>query len=550
MAKHRAGSAAFRWLWSAVGVFAGAALVAGLLAVLRDSPSDDSGGIGGSACDARPLKVVTATSFAPVLDAVAPVLDHGDNCVRLDITTSDGRAAVRRVAEVNADVWIPDDSSWSGSAGTLSLAQAPTAGAGTVVATSPLYMVADHTTGERLQKAGNDWRGLANLVDKPNGVRLTLRDPASSGDGMVAAGALAEAVWLDKDMDASALWLANALKKTRTVTDGTPALPTRTGEVGIVPEYALLPALSASGAKLTAVPGADHTAMLRYTWYPLGSAARSKTRAAGLDRLLRELTGPAAAAYLRTANLRTPAGVQPPSGGSGGGGLPAPTAKPLDVLGAHHVDHVFATWYPEDRKTNLLVVVDVSGSMSQPAGGSKSSRIDLVRQGCRSIGTLLPNESRMGLWEFGSQLDGTKDYRSLTGIAPLDAGHRKALTGAINKLAAQETGTGLYDTILAAYASARDAYRAGVPNQVLVFTDGRNEADKNSMSAAQLATELKAAADPQRPILLSVVTFGTAADAKVVNDAVAPVQGYVDNLTTANQVAAVFIHVAAGGLHH
>jgi hypothetical protein len=35
-----------------------------------------------------------------------------------------------------------------------------------------------------------------------------------------------------------------------------------------------------------------------------------------------------------------------------------------------------------------------------------------------------------------------------------------------------------------------------------------------------------------------------------VNGAVASVQGYVDNLTTADEVAAVFIHVAAGGLHH
>jgi von Willebrand factor type A domain len=192
----------------------------------------------------------------------------------------------------------------------------------------------------------------------------------------------------------------------------------------------------------------------------------------------------------------------------------------------------------------------VSGSMNRPAVGSKSSRIDLVRQGCQSISTLLPNDSRMGLWEFGSKLNGNKDYRSLMDIAQLDGAHRKALAGAVNKLAAQETGTGLYDTILAAYTSARDAYRVGVPNQVLIFTDGKNEADTNSLSAAQLASDLKSAADPERPILLSVVTFGTAADAKVVNDAVAPVQGYVDNLTTANEVAAVFIHVAAGGLHH
>ena len=39
-------------------------------------------------------------------------------------------------------------------------------------------------------------------------------------------------------------------------------------------------------------------------------------------------------------------------------------------------------------------------------------------------------------------------------------------------------------------------------------------------------------------------------DAKVINDAVEPVGGYVDNLSTATEVAAVFIHVAAGGLHH
>jgi len=36
------------------------------------------------------------------------------------------------------------------------------------------------------------------------------------------------------------------------------------------------------------------------------------------------------------------------------------------VLAAHHVDHVFAAWYPADRRTSLLIVVDVSGSMDAP----------------------------------------------------------------------------------------------------------------------------------------------------------------------------------------
>jgi hypothetical protein len=545
MAKHRAGPINPRWVVPAVGIAGLTGLVlAGALVLQRDAPSnsaDDS-----APCD-RPVRVVTATSFAPVLAAMTPVLDQADDCVRLEVTTADGGAAVKRAAAVNADVWLPDDGSWAGSAGSLGLVGAPAAKSGTVVAASPFYMVADRATGTRLRKAGASWSGLAGLVDGGKDVRLVVRDPAGSGDGLVAAGAVAEAVWLDKDMDASALWLAHAQKKTRTVTDAGPALPTRAGEVGVVPEYALLPYLTASGGNLDILPGTDHTAMLRYTWLPLTAAVADPERAAALDRLYRELTGPAAGAYLRTANLRTPAAAQ---GTSTGGALPQPQAKPFGLLQPHHVDHVFATWYAGDRRTNLLVVVDVSGSMGAPTGGSNVSRIELVRQGCRSLSALLPDDSRMGLWEFGSKLDGERDYHPLLGITALGRGHRQVLAGAIDKLAAKQTGTGLYDTILAAYRSARDAYRPGVPNQVLIFTDGRNESDPNSLTAAQLAGQLGKTIDPKRPVQLSLVTFGTAADAKVVEKVLAPVQGYVDVLTTADEVAAVFIHVAAGGLHH
>jgi hypothetical protein len=546
MAKHRAGSLNRRWVVTAVGI-AGltVSVLAAALAWQHDAPSGPADGAVRGPCD-RPVRVVTATSFAPVLAAITPVLDQADDCVRVEVTTADGRAAAKRATEVNADVWIPDDGSWAGSAAALDLVGPPAAGAGTVLAASPLYLVADTATGARLRRAGASWSGLARLVEHSKDIRLVVRDPAGSGDGLVAAGAAAEAVWLDKDMDASALWLANARKKTRTVTDGGPALPARPGEVGIVPEYALLPQLAASGRHLAVLPGTDHTAMLRYTWLPLTAAVADPERVAALDRLRRELTGPAAGAYLRTANLRSPAA----QGTSGDGGLPPPVAKPFELLQPHHIDHVFATWYTGDRQTNLLVAVDVSGSMATPTAGSGAARIELVRQGCRSLAALLPDDSRMGLWEFGSKLDGERDYHQLLGITALEQGHRRALAGAIDKLAAKKTGTGLYDTILAAYTSARDAYRPGVPNQVLIFTDGHNEADPNSLTAAQLAARLGKTVDSRRPVLLSVVTFGTAADAKAVERAVAPARGYVDVLTTADEVAAVFIHVAAGGLHH
>jgi hypothetical protein len=542
MGKHNAGTR-HRWLLPTAGVLGVTGLVvAAALALLDDSPSGPAGAEARSVCD-RSVRVVTASSFAPALAAAATKLERDDDCVRLQITTADGRAAARSVTQNAADVWIPDDGSWVGSAGALPLAQAPAAHAGTVLATSPFYMVADRATGDRVTKAGGGWLDLANLVDQ-GGLRFAVRDPVGSGDGMVAAGAVAEAVWLDQDMDASALWLARAQRVTRIVTDGA-ALPAGPGEVGVVPEYALLPSRVLE-TDLALLPGTDHTAMLRYTWLPLAPSVANPTRAAALERLHRELTGPDAAAYLRAAGLRTPGATQAP----GGVDMPAVTAKPFELLGPHHVDHVFATWYSGDRRTNLLVVVDVSGSMNEPTPGSRASRIELVRQGSRSLGGLLPDDARMGLWEFGSEIDGARDHRQLLPMAALDAGHRKALTGAVDKLAARKTGTGLYDTILAAYTSARDAHRPGVPNQVLVFTDGRNESDKNTITAAQLADGLKKAADPKRPVLLSVVTFGQEKDAKVVEGALAPVDGYVDVLRDADEVAAVFIHVAAGGLHH
>ncbi len=545
MARHRAHPAP-RWMIPAV-------VVLGLTALLLASTLIDRGRRDGGAapnqspCD-RTVRVVTAASFAPVLTALAPTLENDIDCVRLKVEVADGRAAAAQVAQAQADVWIPDDASWAGSASAAALAQEPTAGAGTVLATSPIYMVTDQATGDRLRKAGGSWLALADMLAKPTGVRLVIRDPGSSGDGMVAAGTVAEAVWIDQDMDASALWLAQAQKVTRTVTGADPALPAKPGEVGLVAEYALLPALRQSAVTATVLASSDYTATLRYTWLPTAAAVADPARAAALERLRQELTGPGATAALNGARLRAPEATMPP--GEGGSRLPKLVAKPLRVLKPHHVDHVFATWYVGDRRTNLLVVVDVSGSMAQRAPGSKTPLIELVRQGCRSLGRLLPADAQLGLWKFGVGLDGKRDHRELLPTAPLDPRQRQALSTAVGDLRSQKTGTGLYDTILAAYTSARDSHRPGVSNQVLVFTDGRNEDDPNSITATQLAAQLAAARDPGRPVQLSVVAFGQRPEAKILEDAVKPVEGYVDAVATADEVAAVFIHVAAGGLHH
>ena len=63
--------------------------------------------------------------------------------MRLDVAVADGRTAAGRLAEPAADVWIPDDAGWAGNPGPARLAATPAAGAGTVLAESPFYLVTD-----------------------------------------------------------------------------------------------------------------------------------------------------------------------------------------------------------------------------------------------------------------------------------------------------------------------------------------------------------------------------------------------------------------------
>ena len=567
MGRHRSGQPAAQWagerrsgrsharrdprtaLWvglAVLGVVATASTAVAVAARQSAEPTPPVAAAGG--CD-RVLRVVTAESFAPVLRQVGRSLAEGPDCVGLDAVVVDGREAATRVAEREADLWIPDDGSWAGVArpGLLPDEDGP-GGAGTVLATSPIYQVVpDAATAAKLASAGNTWLGLAELVaDRSSGVRLAVRDPNGSGDGMVAAGSLGEAVWLEHGMDASSAALSAALPSTRTVRGAGPALPDRAGEVGLVPEYALLPAL-ARLPEATVLGGTDHTALLRYTWLPTTTALAAPERAAALRTLLAALKGPAAVEAIAAARLRRPGGEAPP--GTPRGRLPRLSAEPLELLGGHHVDHVFAAWYVQDRRSSILLAVDVSGSMLEPAPGTKIPLIDFVKQGCLAVGRLLPDQSSLGLWAFGSQLDPPRDYQVLLPTAPLSEGQRAGLTGAVGRLVGQRTGTGLYDTILAAYQSAVAGYREDVGNQVVVFTDGRNEDDPGSITAAQLTARLAAAVDEERPVEVTVVAYGSLPEVALLETALEPVNGYISKVQTPEQVAAAFLHAAASGIH-
>jgi Ca-activated chloride channel homolog len=498
------------------------------------------------------LRVVTASSYRPALDSVADSLASGDDCVRLEVTTADGRNADQVVDKQHAQVWITDDAAWLERYEAEEAEEYSESGEEpedaalkyVTLATSPVLFASSPATAERIKRAGGGWAGLAVLVESSRPVTIVTRDPASTGDGLAALGGLGDAVWDSQGMDASALLLNKAYRHHRTAfAIGSTKLAAN--QVALVPEHVLR--REGGGARVITAPG-DQTVLMRYSWYATNVDASDPAIQSARAALLAALTeGPSADAARAAAHLRDVQG-QPPATQAKETWVGGKLAKPNPVLDAHKVEHVFATWYAADRKADVLVVVDISGSMAAPAPGSGAPLIRLVRQNVKHLARELPQSARLGVWGFGSRLRGARDYIVVDPFGPLSREHRRSLNRELDRLRARDTGTGLYDTVLAAYRSALADARPGVGFQVMVFTDGLNQDDPRAHSAGQLRQALAAADDPEAPVGLTVVQVGKQSPKKL-QSALRPIGGEVVSINSAKDVVATFIHLAAGGLH-
>jgi hypothetical protein len=127
------------------------------------------------------------------------------------------------------------------------------------------------------------------------------------------------------------------------------------------------------------------------------------------------------------------------------------------------------------------------------------------------VGLFKPN-TKIGWWLFSTKLDGDKDYAVLLPMRPVS---EHIAGGALDKLrsvkAVQGGGTGLYDSVLAAYQDARQNWEPGRINVVTVLTDGKND-DKDGITRDALIAELKKLQDPKRPLYMTGIGIGPGVD--------------------------------------
>ncbi|WP_405541518.1 substrate-binding and VWA domain-containing protein [Streptomyces phaeochromogenes] len=169
---------------------------------------------------------------------------------------------------------------------------------------------------------------------------------------------------------------------------------------------------------------------------------------------------------------------------------------------------VLDSWDELRKKARVLLVMDVSGSMNQPAGGGQSRMEAAKKAAADTLGLYHPDDE-VGLWAFSTETDDHPEpYRQIVPPGPVRDNEQR-LTEAINGLNA-EGGTALYATVRAAQKEMLADLDTDRINAVVVLTDGRNEyPPDNDLDALLRDTD---AGQLERSVRVFTVAFSDEAD--------------------------------------
>jgi Ca-activated chloride channel family protein len=546
VSRHRRSHRAW-WVATVVGVAlvvaAGTAVV-----VLRGSP-------GG--CDEPPvtLDIAASPDQAPVLSQLADSWNAGDpvvgqRCAEVAVTAMPSAAAATALSatwdESQAgpapDVWLPDSSMW------LSVAAARPDVAGMLpadppsLASSPVVLGMQRPMAEALGwpdqqlgwsellgafGGGQTWEQFGHPEWGP--LELGLADPTRTTAGLAG---VVTALDLDGDSQLSDQELLGAVVFAQLVTTQAEDTGELLGAYASEPAPdlpAAFPVLehdlarhAAGEPELPLVPVYLREGVV-YADYPYTVLA-----APWVDEPVQQLADQFLA-HLRTPTARqayAEAGFRDADRAAGDVPLLAPEAGFAAEVGPpareptpEGLSELLGRWSVLVRPTNLLLVLDTSGSMSDLVPGTEQTRLQLLQSAAIQGIPLLNNQITVGLWEFSTELTPTTPYRELVpvGLAGEPVGEvdrRQAMVGAIQGMTAQG-GTGLYDTVHDAYLQMQEVWQPEAQNLLVVITDGRDE-DHPGRTLPELLSELEETVQPDRPLAIIAMAVGPEADAEAL----------------------------------
>jgi Ca-activated chloride channel family protein len=266
--------------------------------------------------------------------------------------------------------------------------------------------------------------------------------------------------------------------------------------------------------------------------------------AAAAAQFDKQLRLPSSLARFHEAGLRSPDGSPVPNTGAAQGVLSDLVPSPAEPTAAQTLN-MLRLWKAAVSDGNTLAVLDVSGSMADPAGNGQS-KVAVAASAARLAVSFFPNSSALGLWAFSSDQSRSAPWVQLVPLGLLGdkvgkVSRRQALLSAAAGLPARvHGGTALYDTALAAYQQVQRSYDPSKANSVVLMTDGQNDYQGGRTLDGLLAA-LRSVADASRPVRIITIGIGPAADADALGRIASATGGRYYQVRNAGDVTGVFL---------
>jgi Ca-activated chloride channel family protein len=225
------------------------------------------------------------------------------------------------------------------------------------------------------------------------------------------------------------------------------------------------------------------------------------------------------------------------------GADPSQPRAELEVPAPGVLVRLLDSWAENRKQARVLIVVDISGSMGDPATDD-ATKLDLAKEAAVNALGQFKDADEVGLWVFSTDQLGSPDpnYRELVPVSPI---------GDNRELIAQEimaqfptNGTPLYDVTQKSYEAMVESYDPSKINAVVFLTDGVNDdgntADDNDQFQTLIDTLQSGSEGAQsRPVRVFTISYGEGADTvtlRAISAATAAAHYDASNPATIQQV--------------
>ena len=185
---------------------------------------------------------------------------------------------------------------------------------------------------------------------------------------------------------------------------------------------------------------------------------------------------------------------------------------------------LLARWDEQRKPARVEMVIDVSGSMGDPAGDDPvPTKLDLAIRAANNALDLFADRDVVGLRIFSTNLGANgEEVIQLVEPGMMTSAQRNEMRAAIQQL--QPTnGTPLYSAVQSAYEDAVDTYDPASINAVVLLSDGVNDDDDRDDDEQQLDTLLATLSEGSEgsrsePVRVFPIAYGGDADLDVLQE--------------------------------